>query len=181
MNFKEYIIKEGILDDITKQIDSMGSTVKTDPDVKTDKKELETPEKYVFKYDIDELKNFSNVKGIETDLNKSIAYGDMIKNPEYFKKNKGKKLDLIFISPEDYLRKTAKGFKTTYEENLKNINIDLAREYAEKMIDGVVFPTPYMDFSLKTFLQEGRHRAYAAMLLGKKEIPVMIITKIRSL
>lgn len=177
MDFKQFI-KEGVLDDISKDIENIGSNKELDSDIKTDKNKLVTPEKYKFKYNIEDLKNYSQVKGIETDINKSIAYGDMIRNPEYFKKNKRKKIKLVYMTPREYLEETAKGFEIPYETNLKNIEVELAREYAEKMIEGDVFPTPYIDYTTVMFLQEGRHRAYAAMLLGKKKIPVLIIEKV---
>lgn len=177
MEFKQFI-KEGIIDDIFNDIGYITPSKEVDSDVKTDKDKLISPKEYKFKYDIEDLKKYSHVKGIESDINKSLVYAEIIEKPDYYRKNKGKQINLVFMSPKEYLEQTAKGFNISYNENLKNIDKNLAREYAEKMIEGNIFPTPHIDYTGRIFLQEGRHRAYAAMLLNKKEIPVLIVSKV---
>jgi len=112
----------------------------------------------------------------------------------------GKKSSVVWMSPDEYIEKNAKGFnrldEAMYKENLKyGVNpvkpekmtaadLELTRKgpladrYMLEMESGDKFPMGMLDYSGGKdypFSQEGLHRAVAAKQRGDKYIPVMII------
>ena len=113
-------------------------------------------------------------------------YDSMMKNPEYFKRNKGVTYKIKYMSPDEYLDKCYEIHCQRYIEMGKTpptkerymrfaIEESLAKKYADLMKKGEKFPIPVLDYNIMN--QEGRHRAYAAKLLGVKEIPVLVVKK----
>jgi hypothetical protein len=56
-----------------------------------------------------------------------------------------------------------------------SIDKRVCSKYVDDMYKGDVFPLLYLDYKKKN--QEGRHRAFAAWILGIKKIPVLVIKK----
>ncbi len=77
------------------------------------------------------------------------------------------------MSPKDYLSECAKIQGTTYEEQLKYISDNNVSKLIGLIESGVKLDMPYLNYY--DDLQEGRHRAKAAMELGIDKIPVLII------
>jgi hypothetical protein len=117
------------------------------------------------------------VKGFNTTTTDMPHYDNILADPLYFKKNKKIIFSIELMSPDIYLFKTKKGFKTFGKEEVWRQD-EKAEEYAKLMKKGVKFPMLVLDFSTKNFNQEGRHRAIAANILNIKKVPVMIVRKI---
>lgn len=115
--------------------------------------------------------------GVECDCCKYFNLYDLsmyggIEHPIYYIINKGKVVELEYISPEEYLNNIAKGFGMTYDEVLGSAyNEGLAKRYAADMKSGSKFPVGYYVDGKSN--QEGRDRAVAAMMLGCDKIPVV--------
>jgi len=112
-------------------------------------------------------------------------YNSIIRNPEYFEKEKGISFRIEYMTPDEYLHrcyeihkeeasKYGYRFDYTYDEYIKSlIDEKLARKYANLLREGKELPLPVLDY--KDLLQEGRHRAYACKLAGYEKLPVMIV------
>ena len=112
----------------------------------------------------------------------------------------GRKEGVVWMTPDEYIKKAAKGFNTldraAYKENLKYVDnpyippemtakdLEISRkgntanEYELAMEEGDKFPMGVLDYSGGNdypFSQEGLHRAVAAKQRGDKYIPVTII------
>jgi hypothetical protein len=77
------------------------------------------------------------------------------------------------MSPEDYLRECANIQGTTYEQQLKYISDNKVLKLIGLIESGVKLDMPYLNYY--DDLQEGRHRAKAAMDMGIDIIPVLVI------
>ena len=79
------------------------------------------------------------------------------------------------MSPREYIEQAAyRIFKgSTVESTVAGRSCSNVNKYAQQMRQGVKFETPYLNY--KDSQQEGIHRALAAMLLGYKRIPVIIV------
>ncbi len=87
------------------------------------------------------------------------------------------------MSPEQYLVKCYEIHKYSYDFSMQgkifddylreNINIDLIKNYKERVLDGSKMPIPVLDYD--NMLQNGRHRAVVAKELGVEEIPVLVV------
>ena len=99
---------------------------------------------------------------------------------EYLDKDKAKKdgynyVEIVEMSPEEYLASCAKNEGVGIDEVLAGIDRPQnIVNYAERMLNGEKAPMPYLD--LKTHGQEGRHRALSAKLAGIDKIPVLILS-----
>lgn len=76
------------------------------------------------------------------------------------------------MSPEEYINECAALLGTTFEELVEERYADNTPTYAIQMAEGERFNTPVIDYKNK--YQDGIHRAMACMLIGEKEIPVLI-------
>jgi hypothetical protein len=109
-------------------------------------------------------------------------YDNYLDDPSYAAK-KGLKLEVVDMRPMQYLRNTAKGFGITDMEQEKFLQKENMAKYADLMYSGNKFDMPYIDYSLMRgkndgrIRQEGRHRAFAAYLLGAITIPVLVVTR----
>jgi hypothetical protein len=137
---------------------------------------------------IPNLKNDIDTKNVDHIFNKmqDIKNGNVFNNsttdiPNYddiLKGYKKVKHEIKMMKPEDYINETMKGFgirdKNQY---IGGFDSKLVADYVNKMYAGDKFPICVLDFSKKMFMQEGRHRSYAAYILNVKEIPVLVIYK----
>lgn len=116
-------------------------------------------------------------KGFDDKKTGMPNYDDMLGNPSYFEREKGKTFEIVQMSPKEYVRKVAHEFGRTAQQILKSRDMDLAKEYTEKMKKGELFPMLTIDTSTDSFNQEGIHRAMAAHMAGLPKVPVMVVTK----
>jgi GNAT superfamily N-acetyltransferase len=100
---------------------------------------------------------------------------DMLKDPEYMAKKKGMVGSVEWMSPEDYIERCERGFKSTGSQGLVRQGRDpkLIKQYAQDMQKGDVFPMLELDYR-DGFSQEGLHRAMAAEMLGVEKVPVWV-------
>ncbi len=88
-----------------------------------------------------------------------------------------------WMSPEQYLVKCYEIHKYSYDFSMQgktfddylreNINIDLIKNYKERVFESSKMPIPVLDYD--NMLQNGRHRAVVAKELGVEEIPVLVV------
>jgi len=97
--------------------------------------------------------------------------------------NKGYEGEVVYMSPDEYLDKTKKGFGNNrdFDEN----HILYSRKSQMAIIDAIKqgnkIDMPMLDYSKKGYFgQEGRHRAIVARALGIKEMPVFILYGVTS-
>jgi len=85
---------------------------------------------------------------------------------------------LVYISPREYLEKIAKIFGISYYQTVTGglVSKENITKYANDMRKGDKFPPIY--YTQDSNLQEGRHRALAAMLIGCDSVPVIEFRKI---
>lgn len=114
-------------------------------------------------------------------------YDGLLKNPEYYNKNKEMTGFVVEMHPVEYIDLCAQGFWKTEPSARKQFNhISLFKADMMKMRDnGMVYrkwenaklPMPVLEFGPNYFTQEGLHRALAADKQGIKSIPVVIAIK----
>lgn len=107
----------------------------------------------------------------------SAKYNRILNNREYFR-SKGVDSELVFMPPEEYLNKCAKGFGVSLQRSNEMIDPKKVEKYKNMLSSGHKFPCPILSYNKAShsFLQEGRHRAQACKELGISPIPVWIIT-----
>ena len=117
-------------------------------------------------------------------------YDNMLQNPEYFRKNKGKVFEIVYMSPDEYISKITSGFyqKESTKKYYKTFSefkkyMDEHRLDQEKIQEYLKsqrkFPMPVIEYKGGQMMdQEGHHRAVVAKLKGINEIPVMIVNNI---
>lgn len=128
-------------------------------------------------------------KSLWSDKTGFPAYEDMVKNPDYFLKEKGRKLEVKMMTPDEYIREAAKvltardGTLTTYADLIRqrgmspygNKNV---QDLQEKLFKGVKLDMPHLDYDWNG--QEGIHRAIAAKWLGLEKIPVTVVNRVQN-
>jgi len=132
---------------------------------------------------ITDIMKFVNSKNAEKPLESLINHGceyfsNKAESPTYgYKVNSGE-ASLTYITPMEYLAKcqNMQGIEGTLNNYIKKAILkSTARKYSKDMKNGDLFPIPVLDYELG--IQEGRHRAYAAYLLGSTKIPVILVNK----
>ncbi|MDI6854385.1 MAG: strawberry notch family protein [Deltaproteobacteria bacterium] len=93
-------------------------------------------------------------------------YDNLLKNPEYFAREKGIAGRIEYMTPDEFLDKAGRAA----------VNESLVREYAER---GGQMPLPVLDIAADT--HEGRHRVLAAKAMGFERIPVLVVEPISKL
>jgi hypothetical protein len=83
--------------------------------------------------------------------------------------------EVVDMSPEQYFKYCAEIQKTTYEEQFSYLRKEVVDKIIGLMDNGVKMDMPYLNFVKNDTSQEGRHRAKAAMDMGIKSIPVLVI------
>lgn len=102
---------------------------------------------------------------------------------DYYRDNKNKKGEIVYMTPEEYFEKCAEGFKSTVEKLKKSRMQYPGHEHIEdikKIITekGKKLPIPYLDYT-NGFGQEGLHRMMAVAELfdwNETKFPVLVIT-----
>ena len=99
--------------------------------------------------------------------------------PDYDRKNnRNKEYRIVHMSPEEYIKKCSEGFGVEMKVGRYNIKRKKIVKYAKLMREGkAIFPMLVLDYSTGGFLQEGRHRAYAALIIGVEMLPVLIVER----
>lgn len=82
---------------------------------------------------------------------------------------------VVNMSPEEYFKYCAKIQGTTYEQQFSYLRKEVVDKLIDLMDGGVKIDMPYLNFVKGSVSQEGRHRVKAAMDLGIKSIPVLVI------
>jgi hypothetical protein len=82
---------------------------------------------------------------------------------------------VVNMSPEQYFDYCAKIQGTTYEQQFSYLRKEVVDKLIGLMDGGVKMDMPYLNFIKGETSQEGRHRTKAAMDLGIKSIPVLVI------
>ena len=106
---------------------------------------------------------------------------DMFDSIDYQRSYKGRDIRVETMSPDDYLKRAAKGLESAGEQSAEEIIAGRARN--TENIDGMVkemqggrkFAAPYLNYIGGSFGQEGMHRALAAKKMGMTEMPVVIM------
>lgn len=100
---------------------------------------------------------------------------DMMKDPEYMSKKKGMVGEIVWMSPEEYIERSERGFRSIGEPGLVRQGRDpkLVKQYAQDMKRGDKFPMLELDYR-GGFAQEGLHRAMAAEMIGVNKVPVFV-------
>jgi len=108
-------------------------------------------------------------------LCKEKIVGKYKDDPKGYFRSKGIEFGIQCITPEEYFIEVAK-FHTTHPEFEK---LKVMRSYVEDYKDRVLkcspMPLPILDY--KDRVQEGRHRAMAALELGIQKMPVLVIRR----
>lgn len=125
------------------------------------------------------LRLFENFKECDYFDMKSIYDHVEFDKPLYSIVAKRKTAKLHYMSPKKYLETIATKFKLSYDETINSVavNKDAYKKYAQMMKNGNKFPVVF--FNRYNGLQEGRHRALAAMELGCEKMPVIEFIDLR--
>lgn len=111
-------------------------------------------------------------------------YDDLIRNPKYFRLNKGVEGKIEYMTPMEYFEACADGFNkrgaaTWVNEEIRQVSSDRIFNKLKNVLenDKVKLTLPYLNYSDNGFEQEGRHRMYLAMqLFGEDEkFPVLVV------
>lgn len=97
---------------------------------------------------------------------------------DYFRTEKGFDVAVENMSPDEYIRRAARGFKQDPDKLIGQRSPDVVSRYAEEMKRGDKFPSLMLDY-FDGFSQEGLHRAMAAKEAGIDSVPVYIRRDIR--
>jgi hypothetical protein len=89
---------------------------------------------------------------------------------------------VVYMSPDEYLNKTEKGFSKDYGAGAIGNMGWFSKKAQDAIVDAIKkgdkIDMPMLDYSRKDFGQEGRHRAVVARALGVKEMPVFIMRRV---
>jgi len=83
--------------------------------------------------------------------------------------------EVVNMTPEQYFKYCAQIQGTTYEQQFSYLRKEVVDKLIGLMDNGVKMDMPYLNFVKGETSQEGRHRTKAAMDMGIKSIPVLII------
>lgn len=104
-----------------------------------------------------------------------VPFYDAFLKDKAYAKSKGYQVEIVEMSPDDYLSRVATMQGTDITRQLQMVQEDIVDKYAGMMESGIKFDLPYLD--LKRQEQEGRARAIAAKKLGYNLIPVLIASE----
>jgi hypothetical protein len=114
-----------------------------------------------------------NIFQSKTDLS---LYDNLLKNPDYFRKNKGMDGHVIMMTPEGYMQICAMIQKISIQREYDMIDDKQVELLLNKVKTGTKMFLPVIDYIAKT--QEGRHRAMVAKKLGLEKMPVLVVKPI---
>lgn len=115
---------------------------------------------------------------IDTQKTGMSYYDDFLnkKDHDYKKLAKGRKGEIVMMSPDEYINRLGKDiFHCSRERVMRGVDWKNVDKYADMMSSGTKFNLPILNLADET--QEGRHRALAAAKLGCKKIPVLLVTE----
>ena len=96
---------------------------------------------------------------------------DDVRGKGYFLFQKDTDVEVVMMSPDEYLRRVREGFGTSKDEMITDAQKERIKSAVEK---GDKIDMPYLDYRKGGFTQEGRNRAQVAKELGEESIPVLI-------
>ena len=101
-------------------------------------------------------------------------------HPLYHEIYKGYREKIVLMSPKKYMEIIAKFFGVSYDDAMKSTLIDWDKvdRFAKQMKEHKKFELGFLKYLRGGGSQEGRHRALAAMSLGCKQIPVVVIENV---
>ena len=154
-------------------------------------KDFATAEEYVaskgiFNTDTTGISHFDNLFG---KIGNEIDNVEGITQREYFKKNKNTSADIVYMSPDEYIKNAAMGQweasskKVSFDEFLKDIQTRRVSEESlsrlrKAISEGKKINMPYLEYDKEgLYGQEGYHRALIAKEMGLKEMPVLLVKK----
>lgn len=97
-----------------------------------------------------------------------------LKNPEYAAKRKGRKLEIVQMSPDEYLDRVGQMQNVSRERTNQMVDKGSLETLRKAVNEGKTLDMPYLDYVRNA--QEGRARAQLAKDLGQEQIPVLVIT-----
>jgi len=100
-------------------------------------------------------------------------YNGLLKHKEYYERAHGIKYKIVYMTPDEYIKKVAELQGTPVYLQMMMISNDIVNSYVELAKKGTKFPILILDYRNK--YQEGRHRAIMAKRLGIEKIPVMVV------
>lgn len=110
-----------------------------------------------------------------------VGYYNNFLNPtdlEYMQESKNRTGEIIMMTPEEYYEACSKIFNQSVNDlkYQRSSNADAILKYTMDMLNGDVFPLPYVNFADKS--QEGLHRMMAAgdAFGWDEEFPVLVVT-----
>ncbi|MHA2045986.1 MAG: hypothetical protein ACW99G_14430 [Candidatus Thorarchaeota archaeon] len=132
------------------------------------------------------IKNYLKSKGVDatpTGMPKSftrnetgmVHYDNILNKPEYMKKKHGVVGKVVEMSPEEYLTAANKGIGKEAGYKSRFIRQPLVDKYSKMYQKGTEFDMPFLDYSMKSFGQEGRHRMLAAKQAGVSKVRVLVV------
>lgn len=98
-------------------------------------------------------------------------YDNILKNPNYHRKEKGLRHKIVHITPDKFIEECARRQKSTIRQQHEMIYPKPVRRYKKRTLKGSPMPMPVL--GPEEDYQEGRHRAMVAKELGIKKIPVL--------
>lgn len=101
------------------------------------------------------------------------SYDQMMKDPDYFREEKGIIGRIEYFTPQRYMIIAAQLHGVRPEREYEMLDAVLVDKYVQDMRAGAKFPVPVLDFIRKD--QEGRHRVAAAARIGEHHVPVFTV------
>ena len=109
---------------------------------------------------------------------------DFINNPGYQLREKDRQIEIVMMSPDEYINEAARILSSGSSESTaadviqqRARNLPRIQGIQDLLDQGEDFQIPFLDY--KRGGQEGLHRAMAAKNLGEESIPVMIMRSAR--
>lgn len=91
---------------------------------------------------------------------------NMLQNPSYYEK-RGMKCEIVHMSPDTFLKECAKLHGISVIREMRLIDNDKVRMYAEAFMMGKKADLPYLDYVKKE--QDGRNRVRAVYFMIEKD------------
>lgn len=115
-----------------------------------------------------------------TNDTKTSYYNNFLnpKDLQYMQKSKNRTGEIVMMTPDEYYEACSKIFKQSVNhlKDSRRYNSATIERYTQDMLDGDVFPLPYVNFADSQ--QEGLHRMMAAgdAFGWNKKFPVLVVT-----
>lgn len=123
----------------------------------------------------------ASASGVFDENDTHVGYYNNFLNPKdlkYMQESKNRTGEIIMMTPDEYYEACSKVFNQSVNDlkYQRSSNADTILKYTMDMLNGDVFPLPYVNFADKS--QEGLHRMMAAgdAFGWDKEFPVLVVT-----